>query len=348
MSGSRRAPAQQASIRCDSEFSPSDLGRLRSPLRVEINSDNCFLNTTISKLKAQTILSSALLHLALALPCVIMSFAHARVLSFESRRAKEIAELIRTNEGEPFVAPTLVEVPLEQNTEAFAFADRLYAGEFDMVIFLTGVGTKFLHKVLATRDSEARFPEALRKLAVVVRGPKPAAVMREWKVPIAVSVPEPNTWRELLAALQTRPEKSVALQEYGRTNRELVDGLVAQGRTVTRVPVYQWRLPSDTAQLSEALDSLLKGNFEVSLFTNGVQVEHFLEFAAQQGKGEAARDALKHTLVASIGPTCTESLHDCGISPDLEPSHPKMGILVHETAARFATLHSEPRPPGSG
>src|ERR1700748_2010669 len=124
-----------------------------------------------------------------------MSFAGARVLSFESRRATEMAELIRINGGVPFVAPSLVEAPLEENGQAFAFADRLYAGQFDMVIFLTGVGTRLLSRVLATREPEERFADALRGVTVVARGPKPTAVLREWKVPVTVSVPEPNTWR---------------------------------------------------------------------------------------------------------------------------------------------------------
>src|SRR5581483_812232 len=153
-----------------------------------------------------------------------MSFNGAKILAFESRRAKEIGELIRINGGEPIVAPALIEVPIEENEEALAFADRLYAGGFDMVIFLTGVGARYLHRVIVIRDGEPRFLAALRKIAVVVRGPKPTAVLREWNVPIAVTVPEPNTWRELLAAVVDRPEKSVALQEYGRSNEELVEG----------------------------------------------------------------------------------------------------------------------------
>jgi uroporphyrinogen-III synthase len=265
-----------------------------------------------------------------------MSFAHARVLSFESRRANEMAELIRINGGDPFVAPALVEIPLEQNESAFTFADRLYAGKFDMMIFLTGVGARLLHRVLATRDPENRFPEALRGLTIVVRGPKPMAVLREWQVPVAVSVPEPNTWRELLAAVESRPEKHVAIQEYGRTNNELLEGLAAQGREVTRVPVYQWRLPSDTQPLSQALRDLLAGNFSVSLFTTGVQIEHFLDFAAEHDQRDAAVNALRNTFIASIGPTCTESLEECGLTPALEPSHPKMGVLVREAALAFA------------
>ncbi len=253
-----------------------------------------------------------------------------------------MAELIRLNGGEPLLAPAVIEVPIERNNEAFAFADSLYAGAFDMVVFLTGVGARYLHRVLASRGPEERFVEALRHVAIVARGPKPTAVLREWKVPIAVSVPEPNTWRELLAAVEARPERSVAVQEYGRSNRELIDGLIAQGRTVSQVPVYQWQLPPDTAPLARALENLTAGHVSVSLFTTGVQIEHFLDFAETQGQREAALEALRRTFVASIGPTCSESLRDCGLTPALEPSHPKMGILVRETGIRF----EEHRTPG--
>jgi uroporphyrinogen-III synthase len=273
-----------------------------------------------------------------ALRFVIMAFHHARVLAFESRRAKEMGELIRINGGEPFLAPALVEVPLEHNQEAFAFADRLYSGNFDMMIFLTGVGARLLQRILAAREPEGRFPEALRGLTVVARGPKPVAVLREWQVPVQVAVPEPNTWRDLLTAIAGRAEKSVAVQEYGRSNSELLDGLAAQGRTALRVPVYQWTLPPDTAPLAQALKDLLTGQFQAAIFTTGVQIEHFLLFAAKQGKAAEAVAALKQIFIASIGPTCTESLRASGLTPALEPSHPKMGILVREAALKFAEL----------
>src|SRR5579875_2219895 len=112
-----------------------------------------------------------------ALRCVIMSFSQANVLSFESRRAKEMAELIRNNGGTPIVAPALKEIPLEENSAAFEFADELYRGTYDMIVFLTGVGTRLLGRILATRDDESRFLDALRSIAVVARGPKPTSVL---------------------------------------------------------------------------------------------------------------------------------------------------------------------------
>jgi uroporphyrinogen-III synthase len=265
-----------------------------------------------------------------------MAFRGTSVLSFESRRAVEIAELIRLNGGVPFVAPALMEAPLTDNQAAFDFAAALYAGRFDMVILLTGVGTRYLNQLLSTRDPEERFPEALHKVAVVVRGPKPAAVLREWKVPITVSVPEPNTWRELLQAVEGRPETSVAVQEYGRSNPELLSGLRAQGREVTAVPVYQWKMPADTQPLAEALEGVLAGRFNVVLFTTGVQIDNFLEFADRSGQRAGASAALERSFIASIGPDCTEALQSHGINPDLQPSHPKMGILVREAAQAYA------------
>jgi uroporphyrinogen-III synthase len=269
-----------------------------------------------------------------------MSFGGAKVLSFESRRAAEMAELIRLNGGDPFVAPALIEVPLEHNEKAFDFADRLYNAQFDMIIFLTGVGARLLDRVLSTRDPAARFRDALRKITVVARGPKPMAVLREWSVPVALAIPEPNTWREILTALRTRPEKSIAIQEYGRSNTELLEGLVEQGRTVSPVEIYQWKLPADTAPLADGIARLLASNVDAVLFTTSIQLEHLLQFAQEQGRREAVVNSLKQVYIASIGPTTTECLKAEGLVPAMEPSHPKMGLLVREAAAAFASSRS--------
>src|SRR6266404_9357146 len=202
-----------------------------------------------------------------------MSFAGLKVISFESRRAAEMAQLIRKQQGEAIVAPSMREAPIERNEEAFRFAERLFAGEFDMVVLLTGVGTRLLDQALAKRFEPGRFAEALRGLTVVARGPKPMAVLREWNVP-AILVPEPNTWREVLAATQDRPERRIAVQEYGRSNPELLDGFRARGAEVTAVRVYQWDLPEDTGPLREAARRVAAGSFGAALFTTSIQVAH--------------------------------------------------------------------------
>ena len=272
-----------------------------------------------------------------------MAFDGLNVIAFESRRANEIGELIRRNGGEPFLARAVREIALDHNDEAFAFGDRLLRGDFDMMIFLTGVGTRLLRQTLATRWADETFSDALRMLTVVARGPKPAAALREMNVPVAVSVPEPNTWRELLKAIEGRPERRIAVQEYGKTNADLLNGLRCLGAEVTTVRVYQWDLPEDTAPLREAIRRIGGGQQLIVLFTTSVQVVHLFQIATEEGGGNTLRQRLNEALVASIGPTTTEALEDHGVTPDLEPSHPKMGILVKETAERWRDLLSRKR-----
>jgi uroporphyrinogen-III synthase len=237
------------------------------------------------------------------------------------------------------------EVPLESNTEALAFADALERGEYDLVILLTGVGTRALVAVVeGVRGSREGFVAALRRTKVLARGPKPVAVLRELNVPVWLAAPEPNTWREVLAALDGRQSElalagsRVAVQEYGASNPDLLSGLEARGATVTRVPVYQWALPEDVGPLESACRALAAGEVDVALFTTATQVVHLLNVAESMGLARGVEAGLRRVVVASIGPTTTEELRQHGISPDLEPSHPKMGFLVRETAERAAEL----------
>ena len=203
-----------------------------------------------------------------------------------------------------------------------------------MMIMLTGVGMRYLDRVLTTRYPTGRLAEALRGLTVVARGPKPAAVLREWQVPIAVLVPEPNTWRELLAAIEHRPEHVIAVQEYGRSNPELLDALRSRGLDVTAVRVYEWDLPEDTAPLREAVHRLAAGRIDVTLFTTRMQIVHLFRIAAEENLESQVRDALRKTVIASIGPTTSEELAVYGLTHDMEPTHPKMGLLVNEAAQK--------------
>lgn len=272
-----------------------------------------------------------------------MPFDGLRVLALESRRAAEMGELIRRQNGVPFVAPSMRELQIEANEEAFQFAERLFAGDFDMMILLTGVGARALNRVLATRYPESAFAEALRKIAVVARGPKPAAALRELGVSPTVNVPEPNTWRELLTAIEGRNERRIAVQEYGKSNLELLEALRARGAEVTPVRVYQWDLPQDTAPLREAAQKLAEGEFDVALFTTSIQVPHLFRIAAEIGKETEVHNAFSRMMVASIGPTTTETLEEYGIHPDMTPTHPKMGFLVKEAADQAAALLARKR-----
>ncbi|HEY0163636.1 MAG TPA: uroporphyrinogen-III synthase [Edaphobacter sp.] len=276
------------------------------------------------------------------------SFDGLRILSLESRRSNEMAKLIRTYGGEPFVVPAMREVPLESNRLALEFVEKLLEGEYDLVIFLTGVGIRALMNIAQEVGKAEEVVAALRKTRVAARGPKPVAVLKELNVPIAVVAPEPNTWRELLTALEAEFGEAldgfrVAVQEYGTSNPDLLEVLAGKTASVTKVPVYQWALPEDVRPLREAVLGVVSGSVDVVLFTTAVQAIHLFEVAAQMDSAEDLRAGLRSLVVVSIGPTTTEELAQHGITPDFEPSHPKMGFLVNEAAQQAKKLVEEKR-----
>jgi uroporphyrinogen-III synthase len=276
-------------------------------------------------------------------------FDGLRVLALESRRAPEIAKLIRASGGEPIVAPAMREIPLESNQEALDFAARLLAGEFDLAIFLTGVGIRRLTEIVESRYDRARFVEALRSIKIASRGPKPNAALRELDVPITITAPEPCTWRELIAAMDSTFGPALhgmraAVQEYGATNPELLAALAERGVACTRVPVYQWALPLDLELLRDAIRSIVAGEVDVLVLLTAVQVVHLVQVAEQMGAKDSLLKAMRKTVVLSIGPSTTDELARIGVRPDLEPSHPRMGILIHEGAARASDLLRAKRP----
>jgi uroporphyrinogen-III synthase len=276
-------------------------------------------------------------------------FAGLRVLSLESRRATEMAKLIENYGGAAIVAPSMREIPLETNTEAQDFTRKLLAGEFDAVILLTGVGTRALTRVAETVCPREEFVAALKKIPVVARGPKPVAALKELGIAPVITAPEPNTWRELLAALDQNSStlplraKRVAVQEYGAPNAELLAGLAERGAKVTQVPVYEWALPEDVQPLRDAVAALADAKIDIALFTTSIQVIHLLKIAAELGKEKETVAAFQRIVVGSIGPVTSEELRAHGIAVDMEPSHPKMGFLVNEVAQRSAELLAKKR-----
>jgi uroporphyrinogen-III synthase len=270
-------------------------------------------------------------------------FNGLRVLSFESRRAEEIAKLIRNHGGEPIVAPSTREVQTPNKDE-----EKIIRGilnhEFDGIIFMTGVGSRALVLAAESICSRDDFFTALGQTRVVVRGPKPAAAMREFNVPVTLAVPEPNTWREIVKALDDNPdkvplkEKRIAVQEHGEPSPALYAALRDRGAEVVAVRVYRWELPEDIEPLKRSIRLLTENSIDIVMFTSSVQYVHAAHLADEMGLRKQFQTALQRTVVASIGPTTSATLREDGIQVDLEPSHPKMGFLVKEAAEKSAEL----------
>jgi len=241
--------------------------------------------------------------------------------------------LIRRWNGDPFVAPSVQERAIDSHAEAVDWAARLIRGEFDLVLFTTGVGLAYLRDAILTRYTSAEFAEALQKVTIAVRGPKPLAILHELGVKPHVRIPEPNTWREMVPIMESRPERRISIQEYGRPNPEFTAALQALGATVNTIAIYRWELPDDIGPLKEAARRLSRGDIDVLVFTTSVQYVHLMEIAANLGFADKIFQAMKsQVVVASVGPIMTAALREHGIEPDIEPDYPKMAALVRAAA----------------
>jgi uroporphyrinogen-III synthase len=269
------------------------------------------------------------------------------VISFENRLQREVAGLIEKHGGRVILAPALQEVPLSEHPDAKVFLDALFADAVDVLILLTGIGTTLLLRAALKEHSRAEVLERLSRVTLVSRGPKPTAALKPFGLRPTLTVTEPNTWRELLAALDREfplREKRVYVQEYGAKNRELLAALAKRGATVGSFKLYDLALPEDTGPLKAAILKIVRAQAHVALFTTALQLEHLLLVAQEIGLSSAVPRSLNSDLVvASVGPMTTAALARQGVIADIVPGHPKLGHLVLAVARRAPALLAEKR-----
>lgn len=273
-----------------------------------------------------------------------------RILSFESRKGDEMRSLIERNGASATIAPAMKEVTLGMTEEIRTFYERLSDGSLDLLVFLTGVGTEALATAIETEHSREELLELIQQCGIVVRGPKPFAVLRKWNVRVDARAAEPNTWHEVVKSVLEVAEFEratgaandqaganplsncrIAVQEYGQPASELYSELEVLGAEILPVPIYKWALPDDTSQVESAIEATIRGEFEIVLFTTAQHMVHVLQIADRMGRKDEWLAAARKCVVASIGPTASERIVECGLPVDFQPEHPHMGHLVRGT-----------------
>ena len=269
------------------------------------------------------------------------------MLSLESRRSAEIETLIRRQGGEPFVAPSVKERALdEEHTDAFRMLAGLEGGAFELLVLMTGVGLRFWRETIAARYSTKRADDALRQVTLLARGPKPVAVLRSAGLTPDITIPEPNTWREIVETIRRRPERRIAIQEYGRPNAEFALAMQQVSAQIESFALYRWDLPEELGPLREAVRRLASRDVDVVLFTSSIQLEHLLAVAEErQMRSQVIETLREDVVIGSVGPIMTEELAGNGLKPDVVPSSPKMGALVLAAAEQAQALLAEKRTP---
>lgn len=257
----------------------------------------------------------------------------------EARMRSEMGSLIQRNGGVPYSAPVLQEIYLKDSPDVRRLVQDVCSGAVNVMVLLTGVGTRALIETAAAMDRQEEFLGALDQLTVIARSPKPARVLRQHKIHVDVMPPEPYTSEDLLNAVADIDLKGreLAVQAYGSPNGFLTQGLSDLGANVREVTLYTWGLPEDLTPVLKLIDDLKRGAIDAVAFTSQPQPGNLIAIAAQAGAEESLRRRLNgpDVVVASVGPVCTRGVSKAGINVDVEPDHPHMGNLVQALARHF-------------
>lgn len=269
----------------------------------------------------------------------VTSFKDANIVFLEARMSGEMGSLIQRHGGRPICVSAVREVSLAREQQVSAFMDHLNQGYLRVVVFMTGVGVSALFREAEQLGRLSELLDLLRKAIIVCRGPKPVAVLKRYGVPVLLRAEEPYTTEELLTTLGLLElkGKGVAVVHHGERNARLAKALQEKDAHVEELCLYEWQLPEDIAPLQALVHDIIAQHIDAVVFTSQIQVRHLLLIAKElKLANELVRALNTQTIVASIGPTCSEALHYCGVTPHVVPEHPKMGHLVKALAMYMA------------
>jgi uroporphyrinogen-III synthase len=252
------------------------------------------------------------------------------VAILETRTGAHLAELVARRGGVPMLAPALEEVPDVDPQAVLSLLERWRVDPFKICIFQTGVGTRALFSATDAAHLTTTLKELLAASMVVVRGPKPVGELNARGIRIDIRAASPFTTETVLTALSGTAVKdcSILVQRYGATNQALAQALQARGATVHEIATYRWALPANTQPLVELLDALRQGRVDAVVFTSAVQMHNLYQIAQKAGNAAELASHLNRSVVASIGPVCSRTLRDYGVTPTLEANPPKLGPLL--------------------
>jgi uroporphyrinogen-III synthase len=259
------------------------------------------------------------------------------VALLESRMSDEIAAMVRRLGGEPVCAPAVREVPRLE--EVATHVMRLAAGEYQVVIFLTGVGGATLFREAENLGQLPAVMRAFEQMTVACRGPKPLVVMKRFGVAVHVVTTKPHTSHELLAALEAVDLRNVPtlLVHYGERNVDTANALRARGARLDEACPYEWTLPDDPHTLASLVRDTLEQKLDAMLFTSQIQCRHLFQVAGEMRLAhELAASINRSVIVGAVGPVCAAALKQFGVTADVVPSSPNMASLITAVGDYFS------------
>jgi len=274
-----------------------------------------------------------------------------------SRRASELAHLVSTFGGVPYVAPTVgIDVQEEEGLQVEGFVRRIVGEGCEYAVFMTGPGVYLVMSKAETLGLHRELVERLNRLFVVARSHKPQKVLEKYGVRVGL-VPSENTAEGIAAEMKQfdLQGKRVAILWHGAPSSLLRQALEERGAEVFEAQAYTYSpeleksgaqvlgalgfeyVPPEHQRILQLIRDLLHGTVHVLTFTSPPSVRNLFRMAEEHGLHEELRGRLNsHALVVAVGPPTRRAIEEHGVSVDVMPEVYKLGPMVRAIVSYVA------------
>lgn len=282
-----------------------------------------------------------------------MSLRGITVAVTSSRRASELADIVRKFGGIPYIAPTIgIKNNSELNSECNHFIETISNESMHFFIFMTGVGVFNLFQNLQKLHKLNTVVEKLQDTIVIARSNKPKMELRKFGIKTNF-VPNINTIDGILNLLKRFDvkNKNIGILWHGDSSRSFKKKLASLRANVFDFSSYSYsaRLEQTNASMLEEMgydfvapdeekikmliEDIMKGTVDSITFTSPPAVKEFFEFAKRNNKINLLKDKLNsQVLVVSVGPSTSKMLARFYVLADIMPTTYRMGPMIKELA----------------
>lgn len=282
-----------------------------------------------------------------------MSLHGITVAITSSRRASELANLVRKFRGIPYIAPTIgIKNNRPLNSECNQFIESISNEKMHFFIFMTGVGVFNLFQNIQRSQRLNTVHERLQDTIVIARSNKPEMELRKFGIKTNF-VPDINTLEGTLNLMKSFDvkNKNIGILWHGDSSdsfKKKLESLGAnvfdfssysyssslehQNATILKEMGYDYVAPNEE-KIEGLIEDLMNGTVDSITFTSPPAVKEFFELAKRNNRFDSLKDMLnKNVLVVSVGPSTSSMLAQFHVLVDIMPNTYRMGPMIKELA----------------
>jgi uroporphyrinogen-III synthase len=282
-----------------------------------------------------------------------MSLHGITVAITSSRRASELANLVRKFRGIPYIAPTIgIKNNRPLNSECNQFIETISNEKMHFFIFMTGVGVFNLFQNIQRSQRLNTVHERLQDTIVIARSNKPEMELRKFGIKTNF-VPDINTLEGTLNLMKSFDvkNKNIGILWHGDSSDSFKKKLESLGANVFDFSSYSYSsslehqnaailkemgydyVAPNEEKIEGLIEDLMNGTVDCITFTSPPAVKEFFELAKRNNRFDSLKDMLnKNVLVVSVGPSTSNMLAQFHVLVDIMPNTYRMGPMIKELA----------------